>query len=46
MNKHAIKLEKNKQSLFRSIYSLGSVELEMLKTYIKTNLAKGFISSF
>ena len=43
MNKHAIKLEAGKQPLFRSIYSLGPMELETLKTYIKTNLANGFI---
>ena len=27
------------------IYNLGPVELETLKTYIKTNLANGFIRS-
>ena len=43
INKHAIKLEKDKQPLFRPIYSLELVELEILKTYIKTNLANGFI---
>ena len=43
MNKHAIKLEKGKQPLFGLIYSLGPVELETLKTYIKTNLANSFI---
>ena len=43
MNEHAIKLEGDKQTLFRPIYSLGSVELKMLKIYIKTNLANGFI---
>ena len=43
INKHAIKLEEDKQSLFRPIYSLSPVELKMLKTYIKTNLANGFI---
>ena len=46
INKHAIKLEEDKQSSFRPIYSLGSIELEMLKTYIKTNLANGFIWPF
>ena len=35
MNEHAIKLEKGKQPLFDPIYSLGSVELETLKIYIK-----------
>ena len=43
MNEHAIELEEGKQPLFGAIYSLGPVELETLKTYIKTNLANGFI---
>ena len=43
INNYAIKLEKDKQLLFKSIYSLGQVELETLKTYIKTNLADSFI---
>ena len=43
MNEHAIKLEEGKQPLFGPIYSLGPVELETLKIYIKTNLANGFI---
>ena len=43
MNEHAIKLEESKQPPFELIYSLGPVELEMLKTYIKTNLANNFI---
>ena len=43
MNKHAIELEEGKQPPFRPIYSLGPVELETLKTYIKTNLVNGFI---
>ena len=46
INKHIIKLEEDKQLLFGSIYSLGLVELETLKTYIKTNLANGFIWPF
>ena len=46
MNEHAIKLEKDKQPPFGLIYSLGPVELETLKTYIKTNLANGFILPF
>lgn len=40
---HAIDLEEDKQLLFKPIYSLGPVELETLKTYIKTNLTNGFI---
>ena len=43
MNQHAIKLKKGKQPPFGLIYSLGLVELEMLKTYIETNLANSFI---
>ena len=43
INKHAIKLEEGKQPPFGPIYSLGLVELETLKNYIKTNLANGFI---
>ena len=46
INKHAIKLEESKQSPFGLIYSLRSVELETLKTYIKNNLANGFIRTF
>ena len=42
-NKHAIKLEEDKQLLFGLIYSLGPVELVTLKTYIKINLVNGFI---
>ena len=37
INKYAIELKENKQRLFEFIYSLGLVELEILKTYIKTN---------
>ena len=43
INKHTIKLEKGKQPSFGPIYSLALIELETLKTYIKTNLANGFI---
>ena len=43
MNKHAIELEESKQSSIGSIYSLGPVELEILKTYIETNLINDFI---
>ena len=46
MNEHVIKLEKDKQPSFGPIYSLSPVELEILKTYIKTNLANGFIWPF
>ena len=43
INMHAIDLEKDKQPSYGPIYSLGLVELEILKTYIETNLANGFI---
>ena len=46
INEHAIELKEGKQPPFRPIYSLGPVELEMLKTYIKTNLAESFIRPF
>ena len=46
MNEHTIELEENKQPLFGPIYSLELVELEILKTYIETNLANGFIRIF
>ena len=46
LNKHAIKLEDGKQPPYGSIYSLGLVELEILKTYIGTHLKSGFIWPF
>ena len=46
VNEHAIELEKDKQPPYNLIYSLGLLELETLKTYIKTNLANGFIGPF
>ena len=46
INEYAIELEEDKQQLFGPIYNLGPVELETLKTYIKTNLAIGFIRPF
>ena len=36
-------MEDGKQPPYRPIYSLGPVELEILKTYIKTHLKTGFI---
>lgn len=45
MNKHAIKLVEGKELLYGPIYSPGLVELEILKTYIKTHLKTGFIQS-
>ena len=43
INEHAIKLEEGKQLFFGLIYSLGPVELEILKTYIEINLTISFI---
>ena len=43
INDYPIDLIDNKQPLYGPIYSLGPMELETLKTYIKTNLANGFI---
>ena len=43
MNEYVIKLKESKQLSFGLIYNLELVELETLKTYIKTNLANGFI---
>ena len=43
INKNAIKLKKDKQLLFGLIYSLKLIKLKILKTYIKINLANGFI---
>lgn len=37
MNKQAIKLIESQQSPYGPIYSLSSVELEILKAYIKTH---------
>ena len=46
INDHAIELVDDQQPSYVPIYSLGPVELEILKTYIKTNLANGFIKFF
>ena len=43
VNEHAIKLEEGKQPSYELIYNLEPIELKTLKTYIKTNLANGFI---
>ena len=40
---HAINLIKGQQPLYRLIYCLEPMELEILKTYIETNLANSFI---
>lgn len=43
INNHYIDLEKSKQPSYGLIYSLGLVELEILKAYIKHNLKIDFI---
>ena len=43
LNEHTINLEDGEQLPYRPIYSLGPVELETLKIYIKTHLKTGFI---
>ena len=43
INDHPINLLDNKQSPYYLIYSLGPVELAMLKTYIEAKLASNFI---
>ena len=43
INEHAIELQDDKQPPYGPIYSPGPVELETLKTYIKTHLKTGFI---
>lgn len=43
INNYFIDLIDNKQPLYDPIYSLGLIELEILKIYIKTNLANSFI---
>lgn len=43
INNHTINLIDGKQPLYRPIYNLGPLDMETLETYIKTNLAHGFI---
>ena len=43
ISNHAIKLVDNRQPPYGFIYSLGPIELESLKIYIKNNLVNGFI---
>ena len=43
MNNYLINQINNKQLFYSLIYSLGLVKLEILKTYIKSNLANKFI---
>ena len=46
INDHIIEQIDEWQPLYGSIYNLKLVELEILKTYIKINLANGFIKLF
>lgn len=46
INNHSINLVDDKEPLHSLIYNLGSVALELLKTYIETNLANDFIQLF
>ena len=46
INNYAIKIVDDQQLPYSPIYSLGPMELEMLKTYIKNNLANSFIRFF
>ena len=43
INDHAIKRVDGQQPIYKPIYSLGPIELEILKAYIETNLSNGFI---
>lgn len=45
INDHAIELVNNQQTSYNIIYSLGLVDPETLKAYIRNNLANGFITS-
>lgn len=45
INDYFINLIKGQQPPYGPIYSLGQMKLEILKTYIKTNLTNGFIRS-
>ncbi len=43
INNYAIELVDNRQPPYGPIYNLGPIDLEILKAYIKNNLANGFI---
>ena len=43
LNKYLINPKPGDQPLYGPIYNLKLIELKILKTYIKTNLANGFI---
>lgn len=46
INDYPIDLVKGQQLLYKPIYSLKLVKLEILKIYIEINLANGFIQPF
>lgn len=46
INEYTITLVKANQQFYELIYSLNLMELETLKTYIKTNQKSGFICLF
>ena len=46
INNYTIELIDDQQSFYCLIYSLGSVNLEIFKIYIKNNLVNSFIRSF
>ena len=46
INNHIIKLVDYWQLFYGPIYSLGLIELEILKTYINNDLANGFYQAF
>ena len=46
INNHTIKLVDNPQPSYGLIYNLRPIELEILKAYIKNNLANNFIKPF
>lgn len=43
INQHVIELKKGKQLPNKLIYNLESVELEILKIYIKINIKTGYL---
>lgn len=43
---YAIKFKKSKQLLFRPIYNLGLIVLEIFRIYIETNIVNNFIWPF
>ncbi len=45
INNHTIKLVDDQQPPYNLIYSLGLIELEILKIYIENNLVNSFIRS-